>query len=40
MTAPDNMFPDRMCIDVGYCEKWVDPEELAERQREAEAVFW
>eukprot|EP01041_Mallomonas_annulata_P001236 gene1236-2403_t len=40
LTSPDMMFPERICTDVGFCEKWIDPEEIAKKEREIEAEFW
>lgn len=39
-TSPDMMFPERVCISVGICEKWVDPFEKAKKEMELDAEFW
>jgi len=39
-TAPENMFPERLCTEVGYCAKYVDPVEVAKKEIELEAEYW
>ena len=39
--ADEDVLVDRLCFqDLGYCERWRDPEEIARAKVEEEAVFW
>jgi len=33
-------FAEKVCVDIGYCQKWVDPEVEEKIRLEEEAVFW
>ena len=33
-------FDEKLCVDLKYCEKWIDPAEREKKRLQEEAVFW